>query len=223
MTHAPSALSIAVAELRRYDGDHGAHDHAFAQLLFGVKGALDVEVNGHLMRVDAVTGLVVPAGATHASFSRHGASVWVIDAPDSQGFDRVRPLALPAPQQPASSVAVWLELARTAPRAAPRRKLDAAGLEQAVDASLHEPWPTERMAAWFALSVPQFHARWCQLMGQTPQAWLRQRRLDQAQHLLRAGLLADAVAAQVGYASDSALLYALRRERGLGARTLRRR
>jgi hypothetical protein len=38
---------------------------------------------------------------------------------------------------------------------------------------------------------------------------------------LRAGLLVDAAAAQVGYASSSSLLYALRRERGLGSRALR--
>lgn len=77
------------------------------------------------------------------------------------------------------------------------------------------------MADVFALSVPQFHTRWHQLTGQTPRAWLRDRRLDEAQRLLRAGWLADAVAAQVGYSSASALLYALRRERSVGARALR--
>jgi AraC-like DNA-binding protein len=87
---------------------------------------------------------------------------------------------------------------------------------------LHEDWSAERMAAQFALSVPQFHVRWRQLTGQTPQAWLRDRRLDAAERLLRAGWPGDTVAAQVGYASASALLHALRRERGVGARQLRR-
>ena len=223
MRVAKSALSTAIAELRRYSGDHGSHEHAHAQLLFGVDGALDVEVGGHLMRVDATTGLIVPAGASHASSSRHGANVLVIDSPASHEFDRVRPLALAAGRPQAISVDQWLELARTARRAAPRRKLEVAELENAVVTTLHENWPTERMAELFALSEPQFHARWRQLTGQTPQAWLRERRLDEAARLLRAGLLVDTVAAQVGYASSSALLYALRRERGLGSRELRER
>ncbi|MFY9182815.1 MAG: AraC family transcriptional regulator [Limnohabitans sp.] len=96
-----------------------------------------------------------------------------------------------------------------------------AELATAVKSALHENWTTERMAARFALSAPQFHTRWRQLTGQTPQTWLRDLRLDEAERLLRAGLLVDAAAAQVGYASSSSLLYALRRERGLGSRALR--
>lgn len=221
MKIAKSRLSSAIAELRRYSGDHGSHKHAHAQLLFGVDGCLDVEVDGHVMRVDATTGLIVPAGATHASSSRHGAKVWVVDAPASREFDRVRPLALDAGRPQEISAGQWLELGRTARRAAPRRKLDVAVLERMVATTLHEDWPIERMADVFALSAPQFHARWRQLTGQTPQGWLRERRLDEAQRLLRAGWLVDAVAVQVGYASASALLYALRRDRGIGSRELR--
>ena len=89
-----SALSTAIAEQRRYRGDHGSHEHEHAQLLFGMDGALEVEIAGHLMRVDATTGLIVPAGERHASSSRHGANVLVIDAPMHHDFDRVRPVAL---------------------------------------------------------------------------------------------------------------------------------
>ncbi|MEZ5706343.1 MAG: AraC family transcriptional regulator [Burkholderiaceae bacterium] len=217
------ALSTATAEMRRYRGDHGHHEHAHAQLLFGVDGALDVEVDGHLMRVDATTGLVVPAGSSHASFSRHGAQVLVIDSPASREFDRLRPFALSGGRPQAIAVEPWLALARVAPRAAPRRKLDVALLEAAVRNRLHGHWPTERMAKVFAMSASQFHARWRELTGQTPQAWLRARRLDEAARLLRGGLLVDAVAAQVGYASASALLFSLRRERGVGSRALRKR
>lgn len=215
-------LSTASAELRLYRGDHGVHAHGHAQLLFGVGGCLDVEVGGHLMRVDASTGLVVPAGALHGSAARHGAEVWVVDAPAAREFDRLRPLALAAGRPQGVSVEQWLDFARLARRALPRRRLDTALLEIAVDQSLHEDWPAARMAAQFALSVPQFHARWRLLTGQTPQAWLRERRLNAAERLLRAGWPGDTAAAQVGYASASALLYALRRERGVGVRDLRR-
>lgn len=212
----------AAGDMRHYSGEHGAHEHTHAQLLFGVGGCLDVEVGGHLMRVDATTGLIVPAGARHASASRHGADVWVIDSPVERAFERVRPVAFAATRPHILSIPQWLDLARTARRAAPRRRLDVAWLERAVVPTLHEDWPAERMAGLFALSVPQFHARWRLLTGQTPQAWLRERRLNAAERLLRAGWLADTAAAQVGYASGSALLVALRRERGVGARELRR-
>jgi AraC-like DNA-binding protein len=215
-------LSTASAELRHYREDHGVHTHGHAQLLFGVGGCLDVEVGGHLMRVDASTGLIVPAGALHGSAARHGADVWVVDVPPAREFDRIRPLALAVGRPQGLSVEHWLDFARSARRALPRRRLDTAWLEIAVDKSLYEDWSAARMAAHFALSVPQFHARWRELTGQTPQAWLRDRRLDTAERLLGAGWPGDTVAAQVGYASASALLYALRRERGVGARDLRR-
>lgn len=212
----------AAGDMRHYSGEHGAHEHGHAQLLFGVGGCLEVEVGGHVMQVDATTGLIIPAGTPHASASRYGADVWVIDAPAERNFERVRPLALDARRPQGAAANPWLNFARTARRAAPRRRLDAAWLDRAVSRSLHEDWSAERMAAQFALSVPQFHVRWRQLTGQTPQAWLRDRRLDAAERLLRAGWPGDTVAAQVGYASASALLHALRRERGVGARQLRR-
>lgn len=173
------------------------------------------------MRVDASVGLIVPAGALHGSAARHGAEVWVIDAPAAKDFDRVRPFALSAGRPQGTSIAQWLDWARSAPRALPRRRLDTAALERAVAVSLYEDWPAARMAAQFALSVPQFHSRWHALTGLTPQAWLRERRLNEAERLLRAGWSGEAVAAQVGYGTASALLYALRRERSIGVRDLR--
>ncbi|MFY7905378.1 MAG: hypothetical protein ACOVO0_04510, partial [Burkholderiaceae bacterium] len=88
-------LSQPVVELRHYRGDHGAHVHDHAQVLFGRMGWLEVEVNGHLMRVDAAAGLVVPAGASHGSATARGAQVWVVDAPAAAGLERVRAFALP--------------------------------------------------------------------------------------------------------------------------------
>lgn len=210
-----------VGEHRHYLGEHGGHAHAHTQVLFGVRGGLDVEVEGRLMRVDASAGLVIPAGAQHTSASRHGAEVWVVDTHQQQGLDRIRAFALPEVKPNLDGTHPWLECARNAARTLPRRKLEPKHLAQLISSALHEDWPAARLAQQAALSVPQFHARWRALTGLTPQAWLRTLRLDEAERLLRIGWPADTVASQVGYASASALLSALRRERGVGVRTLR--
>ena len=71
------------------------------------------------------------------------------------------------------------------------------------------------------LSVAQFHARFVELTGETPQDWLRKLRLDAASQQLRQGAALEATALRCGYASASALAYALRRDRGLRSRQLK--
>jgi len=217
-----SDLVAPVASLRRYHGDHGAHAHEHAQVLFGLGGVLEVEVAGRGARVDASAGLVVPPGARHASMSRHGASVWVVDAPPGPGLDRLRTFAPPARWSMGADAGQLLLAIAAAPRVLARRRLETAQVQAAIDGRLHEDWPNARLAAVCALSVPRFHARWLALTGLAPQAWLRAHRLDVAAALLRAGMPLETAALQVGYRSASALGVALRRERGVGARALRR-
>lgn len=210
-----------VATLRRYLGTHAPHAHTHAQLLFGLHGTLDLELEGRAARVDAGTGLIVPPGVAHAYEASREARVWVLDVPAGPALDRVRRFALPAGWMPTDDAQAMLRLAGNAPALRARRSIDPELLEQALAGRLHEEWPNVRMAALFALSAPRFHARWLALTGLAPQAWLRRRRLDTAAALLRTGLTLETAATQVGYATASALAFALRRERGLSARSLR--
>ena len=219
----PASLPLVpVASLRRYLGDHGAHAHAHAQVLFGVGGTLEIEVDGRPGRVDASAGLVVPPGARHASASRRGASVWVIDTPPGPGLERLRAFAPPARWSTRTDAADLLAAIAAAPRVLARRRLETAQVDEVLAGYLHEDWPNARLAAVCALSVARFHARWLALTGLAPQAWLRAHRLDIAASLLRAGVPLETAALQVGYRSASALGVALRRERGVGARALRK-
>lgn len=218
----PEPTTCTQGSLRRYQGEHEAHAHDHAQVLLGVEGCLDLEIEGRGVRVDASAGLVVPAGARHCYEACSGARVWVIDTPDGPGLDRVRSFApRPGWSMQAPSM-LLLDMLATAPRVFSRRRVDTARLEAAISGALHEDWTTARMAELFAMSVPRFHARWSELTGLAPQAWLRQRRLDAAARLLRSGRNLDAAAIDVGYSSASALAFALRRDLGMSAKALRK-
>ena len=236
-------LTHPQGSLRTYLGGHAPHAHSHAQVLLGVEGGLALEVDGRSAWVDATAGLVIPAGATHGFESRAGARVWVVDAPACLGLDRLRAFALPPgwASNPGScsrpgqgtasradgqtgtglSAAQVLDTLDQAARVQVRRPVEVARLQAAIADTLHQPWPVQRMAALYCLSVPRFQVRWQALTGLSPQAWLRGQRLDAAQRQLKAGWPLETVALQVGYRSASALLFALRRDRGQTTRHLR--
>lgn len=213
------------ASLRRYAGEYAAHAHDYAQVLVGLQGCLQLELDGRGTYVDASCALVVPAGVAHAYLADAPARVLVIDTPMLHGLERVRRFVPPAhwkdPRQGFDAAALVDALGASTTVLA-RRPIDLAQLDAALDAELHGRWSTARLAILCRLSPQRFHPRFVELTGLTPAAYVRQRRLARAQTLLRAGLALEAVALQVGYASASALAYALRRECGVGARALRR-
>jgi len=215
--------------VRHYGSEGGRHAHTHAQVLFGLHGRLQLEVEGRAAWVDASCGLVVPAGASHAYRADGAARVLVLDCAPVPATDRMRRFALAPgwqrqlPALPALQAAALLQALQAAPTLALRRPIDLDGLARRIDADLARAWSVADLAAACCLSPQRLRARFAQALGQAPLDWLRARRLDRAEQLLRQGLALDAVALQVGYAGASALSTALRRERGTGARTLRRR
>jgi transcriptional regulator GlxA family with amidase domain len=209
--------------VRRYSGEHSAHAHDHAQVLYALQGRMELEVGGREAFVDTACGIVIPAGMRHGFLAAPASQMLVIDAPDQQGLDRMRRFAVP-PQwraQPQADAMVRVAEVLQAPGVISRRNVDLERLAQTVRAALHEDWPTSRLAAMCHLSTARFHERMLALAGATPQAWVRGLRLDRAQQWIAHGLPLDTVALQCGYATASALAYALRRERGVGARDLR--
>ncbi|MGQ7847646.1 helix-turn-helix domain-containing protein [Granulosicoccus sp. 3-233] len=206
---------------RIYQGEYSSHEHDFAQVLFGLNGCLELDLAGRAARVDGTTGLVVPAGMPHSYGTRCDTQVWVVDAYHGSGLDRMKAFQLPSRWQASIGTAQLLDCIAAAPRALQRRALNPETLQNQVRKSLHEEWSIARMAAWYALSVPQFHRRWKALTGESPQRWLRLIRLEHAAQMLQRGLTLEVVAARTGYGSASALCQALQREQGKGARLLR--
>ena len=235
-------LHSAQTSVRSYAGEHQSHAHGHVQILYALQGRMELEVNGCAAFVDAASGMVIPAGFEHGYLAAPHTQVVVIDAPSGTGLDKARSFAVPAllraspsscnaapsPQfstsigLPVLTAEQQLALVLQAPSLLSRRSLDTAQLQQQISACLHEDWPTERMASLCHLSVAQFHARFVELTGQTPQRWLRDLRLNAAVQLLARGMLLETCALHCGYNSASALAYALRRDRGLGSRALRK-
>lgn len=222
-----SPLVTVDCSLRHYSGEHAAHVHdGHAQLLYALSGRMELEVDGHSRFVDTACGLLIPAGSRHGYCAAPGAQIMVLDVATTPcaALDKVRRFHVPPPARcapaqlaPEARLALLLQ----SPVLLARRTVDVQALSRTILAQLHAAWPTPRMAALAHLSPQRFHARWLELTGATPQQWLRRLRLEEAERQLARGRSLDACAAACGYASASALGYALRRDRGTGARQLR--
>ncbi|MCU1752449.1 AraC family transcriptional regulator [Pseudomonas sp. 6D_7.1_Bac1] len=73
-----------ILTLRQYTHDLIVHSHDHAQLVFGLSGALDFEVDGRGSQVLQQSFVVVPSGAHHACGSPKGSRCLVLDVPNDQ-------------------------------------------------------------------------------------------------------------------------------------------
>lgn len=224
----PSSLpnSILPSLVRHYSREGGRHAHEHAQVLFGLEGRLEMDVEGRRTWVDPSCGLVVPAGTQHSYRATTRARVLVLDTPACRETSKLRSFALQPGwlnhmQVRGLDRSGLLHMLHTAPTLATRRPVDLDELAAQVDADLARPWTVADLAAACCLSPQRLRARFAQAAGQSPLDFVRSRRLDRATHLLRQGLGLEAVALQVGYSGAPALSAALRRSRNTGARALR--
>lgn len=216
--------------VRDYGPSRGSHSHAHFQVLVGLRGVLELEVEGRGQRVAAGDGCVVSPGDRHDFESARGSSCLVLDTSDALW---TRCAAVPYRPQQVHALASYLAqaLAQSQPLASvhgagllleawsplgqrlsrPRRAIDWAALAAWVQARLHMPLTVSDLAAQACLSSSQFSLRCQEAQGVSPQEWLRGQRLDRAQQLRDAGLSVAEVAHRAGYRSPSALTAALRR------------
>lgn len=219
--------------LRHYGASPGSHSHGHFQILLGLSGALDLEVEGRGLRVASGGGCVIEPGARHDFESTHGSLCLVLDS-DHPGWARC--MAHPAPaahalplarylasalqqglplaqaQGPALLREAWLPGAASVPRSPPRRRaIDWQALRLWAAGQWQHPLTVADLAERTHLSPAQFAARCREEQGLAAMAWLRGLRLDQAQWLRARGLPVAEVARRTGYRSPSALTAALRR------------
>ncbi len=217
--------------LRDYGASPGSHSHAHFQVLVGLAGVLELDVEGRGQRLAAGDTALVAPGERHDFLSTAGSRCLVLDtrqnlwrrcAPAPARRDAVAALAtylarslqagqpLAALHGPALLLEAWQPDARAA-RA--RRAIDWTELAAWVQARLHQPLTVAQLAGRAFLSPSQFAARCHEAQGAGPLDWLRAQRLAQARVLRDAGLPVAEVARRTGYRSPSALTAALRRAR----------
>lgn len=73
-----------ILTLRQYNHDLIVHSHEHAQLVFGLSGALDFEVDGRGSQVVQQSFVVIPSGFHHACGSANGSRCLVLDVPGEQ-------------------------------------------------------------------------------------------------------------------------------------------
>ena len=208
----------SILSLRHYSHDQIVHSHDHAQLVLGLSGCLEFEVEGRGSRVLRQTFAVVPAQARHACSSPAGSRCLVLDLPCDGSlllglgehaeagrrlFERPQALSLTPAQ---GQLVNWL-----------------ARLDAYLDRHAAHPLQVADLARLAGLSVARFHSLFLAETGQTPMDYARSRRLHQAHELLlESSLAVGEIAARVGYASQSAFTAALVREFGVTPRQLRR-
>jgi AraC-like DNA-binding protein len=218
-----------LVEPRRYHPWPAGHAHDHHQLLFGLDGATELEIDGHLYRVDRDHGLIVPAGSHHEFLGLDGNLQVVADFPgasvalparlmerprafvlDGALGTRVQALAALRPANPRATPLNWSVAATLAGDLAERLGTpdghEAASVfpVMAIDAYLRANLSSAvhagHLAGHFGWSVRRFHTLFAEAFGDTPHRYQTRLRLDRAVQLLAdSGLPLVEVALASGY------------------------
>lgn len=220
--------------IRHYGPAPGSHAHAHFQILWGLDGDLELEIDGHGACVTAGSGVVIAPHERHDFESTGGSRCLVLDSPDIGWSQRARApqwagvtdhlarfiahaiahrLPLDPHQGAALFVQSWAAAQAPASRRA-RRAIDWVALGQWARSRLADPLTAGDLARYACLSESQFRARCVEQQACSPMQWLRRLRLEAAGRLRAQGLSVAEVARRTGYDSPSALTAAIRRTRG---------
>ncbi|MDP1956409.1 MAG: AraC family transcriptional regulator [Polaromonas sp.] len=218
--------------LRHYGASHGSHAHAHFQVLLGLDGVLELEVQGRGQRIAAGDGCVIAPGERHDFEARSGSRCLVLDTAQP-GWAR----CAVQPAQPRQTLALALYLEHALQQAGglaqqhgpallleawraygplpqrPARAINWARLADWTTQHMHEALSVAQIARQVFLSPSRFAERCRAETGLSVMQWLRGQRLARAPQLRGEGFSVAETALRCGYQSPSALTAALRRFR----------
>ena len=233
-----------LVEPRRYSPRPFGHAHDYHQLLFGVDGAIELEIDGHAYRVDGKHGLVVPAGAHHVCAGLTENLQLVADFPassvalparlmarprtfaiDTHFANHVRTLAAHYASGIVPPQHAWQRAAVLAGNLASTLGMNAAqedaarfpvmAIDAYLRANLASPLRVDQLAARMGWGARRFHTLFCEGFGDTPHGYQTRLRLDQAVQWLMTGAMPLAdIAYGVGYPDQTTFTRAFTRRFG---------
>jgi AraC-like DNA-binding protein len=235
--------------LRSYGAQPLSHSHGFHQIVLPLAGALEMEVGTRGGRVEGCQAAIVPAGTNHACQALGPNHFLVLDWLDD-GDDGLARLSDAGARRPFLTCDPGLqhlvrflgfELAQQrAPRPWGGLLLQALGARLTDDAVVYpaavsralayidtnfaEPLDVATIGRAAHSSASHLHALFKRHLGRSPMAVVAEARLDHALALLATtDEPVSRIALAAGYADQSALTRALRRQRGTTPAAYRRR
>jgi AraC-like DNA-binding protein len=220
-------------EVRSYEGENPHHHHDFAQLVLPVCGRMDIDVGGRGGCIDQSLAALVTPGSVHSQLTQADSRFLVLDCAsttlETLQMERLaRQIYVPIP--PATRRLIEFaeligkeQLSISASQLAPLL-LSSLGsgtshfsspMEQLLARLRANPganWSNEAMAQVANMSMSQLHQRFRQLFAMSPQAWLTDLRIHEAQRWLRSTSLPIAeIALRAGFSDQAALTRAMQR------------
>jgi len=203
--------------------------HDFHQLLLGLEGRVDIEVEGRGGRIQRGGLCLIPAGAVHHYLGLgKGNRCLTLNLADPELsreeqrlFDRIRFSRLPAiPNRLSVSDLLNGDLAGILDL--PRVRLNLARLSTRVMARLDEQWPVPRLADAANVSERQLRRLLARDTGLTPGQWLTRLREDVALRVMRTSdrTITD-IALECGFQSPAHFSRRVRDRTGLSPRQWR--
>lgn len=229
--------------IKSYEGEHRPHAHAFAQLVLPIQGGMQLELEGRgELRLHTGLAALVTPDCGHAQLSAPDSRFLVIDCATDWLPARTLDQALRQPGLPIPPAARQLiTFAELTPAAALTQhaseliRLLLHSLTITVPASAFElllarveaqpagDWTNAAMANLAGVGLSRLHLLFHERFGQTPQAWLTDLRLRQAQRWLGDSRLPIVeIALRVGFSDQAALTRAMTRRQGISPAAWRR-
>lgn len=220
-------------EIRSYERENRHHSHDHAQLVLPVRGQMDIDVDGRGGCIDQSLAAIVTPGSVHSQLSHAGSRFLVLDcAPTLLETLQIRRVTQKTylPISPATRRLIEFaeligneQLAFSAPQLGalllsslgPDTFSSSSPMEQLIARLRANPganWSNEVMAQAANMSMSQMQQRFRQMFAMSPQAWLTQLRIQEAQRWLRGTSLPIAeIALRAGFCDQASLTRTMQR------------
>ncbi|MFK7698446.1 AraC family transcriptional regulator [Pseudomonas caspiana] len=220
-------------EVRSYDGENPYHQHDHVQLVLPLRGRMDIDVEGRGGCIDQSMAALVAPGSEHSQLTDIDSRFLVLDCAPTmlealhmgRLAERIYVPILPATRRliefaeligseqlsvsaPQLGPLLLSSLGSDTPRVSPP-------MERLINRLRANPgihWNNEAMAQVANMSMSQLHQRFRQLFKMSPQAWLTDLRVQEAQRLLRGtSLPITEIASLAGFSDQASLTRTMQR------------